>query len=1174
MESGPGSWTETGSSHFLWELGTPQNAGPSSAYSGSKCWGTVIDGIYTNLSVMDYLITPLIDLTGVSEASLSFWHYYDLGNGCGNCDGGNISISTDGINYTTIGSTAFQYNYNWVVALDTKGWSGENNGWIQSIFDLTDYAGRQIYIRFNFGTYDSFWGNIDASGWYIDDVLVTDTIPNDGSGMCIIFPSTIDSGVTTSFEIEFTAEFNLNYGNVTIDIPFGWPAPSTIPSEDGYCTLTPGTGMIASDLGILSVIGNTIIIPITNMGTDDSFKVIYGDKSGGGSGATVPVANKTNIFTVKSKGSEGILTEIKNSPYVIITNIDGTGYGWSNLRSSSPNYKRTWRFYYRAYNDIAEGELTIEIPIEWTAPQMTNNSALGYLRINYSSPVIIGTATITGSGPWIISIPITKMPEDRIIYIYYGYDGSSTNARVPAPDTFGQEYAFTMKMRGAGGVLTEIPSSPKIKINADGSGIFTVSPTNTVPIGSQGTWTITYTAEYDLSGGSIRIRRPSYWSDYNTTNPTQPGYTTVNITAGTPVINNINNSSSYLYIYFNSMHSGDTVTITYGDTSGGAFPNAKVTVSSNPGNSYFRCYSRSLNGNDIELKNSPIYISVSGDGTGIAEINPSIDVLASITNTWVFTYTFTANLDWGAISIDIPQGWTQPQTGAPSGLGYVTAKEGTGMNPGDINFYNVTSFTTINVYFNNIDPGDQVIITYGDTSLGSPGAVSPAAIGTYNFTVKSRDNWGPDMASINESPFINVVPLDGSGYASISPHEAFRGALETYKIIYTASGGISPGGEVTIDIPSDWTEPNIASPSSTGYIAIATQNQVSIGTPSITGLGPWTISIPINNMRFNTSFTLYYGDMRYGGPGALAPNVAKNSAFITKMKGPAGVLTELPSSPVVSIVDYTYNNKSGLYLIKNRGGTISIFDDNVNDGATSVSIPAGALPDDCYVYIEEVPDSKIPSAGNNPYILSPQCACAYNFYIKDNQFSNPQDLVFNKKVKITLRYDDINNDGYQDNTNPRVDETRLRIFYWDKVKWILIGGEGNWILNTVSAEVDHFSMYALFPVNDRGLEALKGSDKIKLEQVSSPIFTPMGDILNAVQFHIAGPSDEKIKINIIDITGNIIRCLEDKLDNTGRMTVSWNGKDENDEMVETGVYIYQVTANNKLIKSGPIVVAK
>jgi bacillopeptidase F (M6 metalloprotease family) len=57
-----------------------------------------------------------------------------------------------------------------------QAFTGSSGGFIRSRFDLTAFAGSDVWIRFRMGTDSSVAGN----GWWIDDVVMGEVIVNDG----------------------------------------------------------------------------------------------------------------------------------------------------------------------------------------------------------------------------------------------------------------------------------------------------------------------------------------------------------------------------------------------------------------------------------------------------------------------------------------------------------------------------------------------------------------------------------------------------------------------------------------------------------------------------------------------------------------------------------------------------------------------------------------------------------------------------------------------------------------------------------------------------------------------------------------------------------------------------------------------------------------------------------
>ena len=145
FENGLGNWTID---HGVWELGKP-TLGPSAAFSGANCIGTVLDGNYrpgmdSRLISPEFLVPPSSD-----NPRLRFWHWYGIWPG----DPARVEISVGGGAWQPLSSLF------------------ENNSavWTRPSLDLRPYAGQSVQVAFH------FQANADtdiAAGWYVDDVVV------------------------------------------------------------------------------------------------------------------------------------------------------------------------------------------------------------------------------------------------------------------------------------------------------------------------------------------------------------------------------------------------------------------------------------------------------------------------------------------------------------------------------------------------------------------------------------------------------------------------------------------------------------------------------------------------------------------------------------------------------------------------------------------------------------------------------------------------------------------------------------------------------------------------------------------------------------------------------------------------------------------------------------------
>jgi len=123
------------------------------------------------------LISPAIDLSGVTQARLEFKTWWEIEGVDGDAfDLMNVEISTD--NGTTFDPLGFG-NINPLNDLDGEPWKSYSSGglgqpgvWLDHLFDLTPYVGNTVYLRFRFDTVDDLYNGF--RGWFIDNVSVTD----------------------------------------------------------------------------------------------------------------------------------------------------------------------------------------------------------------------------------------------------------------------------------------------------------------------------------------------------------------------------------------------------------------------------------------------------------------------------------------------------------------------------------------------------------------------------------------------------------------------------------------------------------------------------------------------------------------------------------------------------------------------------------------------------------------------------------------------------------------------------------------------------------------------------------------------------------------------------------------------------------------------------------------
>ena len=162
VESGVNGWAPTG----VWERGVPSSgAGELPAHSGSYVWGTNIGGNYPDYAYCTLTSSP-IELPAGAKINLTFWHWWIIERWF---DGGWVEINTtaDGGWTQIVPIDGPEYTFA-LYAPHRRAWTGTHDSWVKSVFNLTEYAGKAVRIRFVFRSD----GSVNYLGWYIDDIMI------------------------------------------------------------------------------------------------------------------------------------------------------------------------------------------------------------------------------------------------------------------------------------------------------------------------------------------------------------------------------------------------------------------------------------------------------------------------------------------------------------------------------------------------------------------------------------------------------------------------------------------------------------------------------------------------------------------------------------------------------------------------------------------------------------------------------------------------------------------------------------------------------------------------------------------------------------------------------------------------------------------------------------------
>ena len=293
----------------------------------------------------------------------------------------------------------------------------------------------------------------------------------------------------------------------------------------------------------------------------------------------------------------------------------------------------------------------------------------------------------------------------------------------------------------------------------------------------------------------------------------------------------------------------ETLTITY--NSG--------TASATTGAQTWQAQSRGIStGTMTNLASSPSITVRAPNGSGTMSSSVSNVANGATGQTATFTYTAaTGGMASGAVTIDVPVGWTAPNTSAGT-AGYTTASTGTVGTAGQK--ITVTGVT--------LAAAATMTITYG--SGGGGGATATTTAGPATWQVQQRSVTGGTLTNLAASPSINVYDANAAGSISqtAGPTNVARGVAIGSAITWTftaGAGGMS-GGSLGITVPSGWSAPRTTA--GAGFTA------VSAGTLGISGQ---QIQVTGLTLAAGATMTVTYGS----GGGANLPVAGTTSGTNT-----------------------------------------------------------------------------------------------------------------------------------------------------------------------------------------------------------------------------------------------------------------------------------------------------
>jgi len=258
-----------------------------------------------------------------------------------------------------------------------------------------------------------------------------------------------------------------------------------------------------------------------------------------------------------------------------------------------------------------------------------------------------------------------------------------------------------------------------------------------------------------------------------------------------------------------------------------------------------------------------------------------------------------------------------------------------------------------------------------------------------------------------------------------------------------------------------------------------------------------------------------------------------------------------------------YNAPANYYQIKidsvykgkiNLNGKTEILVPDEKGGLTKLLVEPFSTYSEYDVYIEfkDISDiyleNKMKKTPGEPVAI-------YEIYTKDVS-GGKTSFGLLKPATLTLRY-------FESDLPSEKDESKLVIYRWTGNGWQGLTTTVDRNYKTVTASVDHFSTFAIFYVT----ENQQIQEKLTLSRVVNSSFCP--SLNTSIEFYLTRATREKFYLYIFDTRGNEIN----KIENTLEDRIFWDGRNKTGEIVEGGVYLYQLKLPDKTI-SGTCVVIK
>ena len=237
---------------------------------------------------------------------------------------------------------------------------------------------------------------------------------------------------------------------------------------------------------------------------------------------------------------------------------------------------------------------------------------------------------------------------------------------------------------------------------------------------------------------------------------------------------------------------------------------------------------------------------------------------------------------------------------------------------------------------------------------------------------------------------------------------------------------------------------------------------------------------------------------------------------------------------------------------------IFCFDD---DEQSKLCVPIGGALEDFYldIYIKNMTEKQKNVMNNSKNIIKPgntNSFKVFNFELEDYTEKSVSKIKLKDECIMTLHYDE--NFILLKDWN----EKGLAIYYWDEIveRWVKLGGTVDTGMNTVQAKIRYLHHYYAVLASPTGKKHI-----YNVTVVPNP-FTPDADSSEfrtaAISFSLLDPQEEVI-IKIYNMLSEEVKSF--KIDGSNKEgIVWWDAKNENNDYVKDGSYIFQIIAGKNV----------